>query len=305
MIEATDSAPAGRSGFCAFVGRPNVGKSTLMNAIIGQKVAITSPSPQTTRRAIRGIRTRPAGQLVVVDTPGLHRPRTLLGQRLGELVRDTLAAVDVVALCLPADERVGPGDRYLWSTVARLGVPVLAVVTKVDKVAPPTVAEALLAASKLGDFVDIVPVSAVRGEQVDLLADLLVAQLPIGEWLYPPETVTDDPVEIRIGELVREAALSFAREELPHSIAVTVEEMINATTSAGQPLLRVYATIHLERRSQKPIVLGSKGTRLRDIGSAARPQIEAVVGRRVHLDLHVAVMADWQRDPKKIERLGL
>ncbi|MHA3703956.1 GTPase Era [Jatrophihabitans sp. YIM 134969] len=293
-----------RSGFCAFVGRPNAGKSTLMNALVGEKVAITSPAPQTTRRAIRGIRTTEVGQLVVVDTPGLHRPRTLLGQRLGDVVRDTMAEVDVVGFCLPADEKVGPGDRYIAEAIAALKVPKVAIVTKIDTTAPKKVATQLLAVSELGDFAEIVPVSAVRGEQVDLLRDLLIAQLPEGGLLYPPEDVTDDGVETRIAELVREAALAGAREELPHSIAVTVEEMIDDTRASGEPFTKIYATIHLERSSQKPIVLGAKGSKLKNIGITARRDIEVLLGHRVHLDLHVAVMAGWQRDPKKLDRLG-
>ena len=293
-----------RSGFCAFVGRPNAGKSTLMNALVGEKVAITSPAPQTTRRAIRGIRTTEAGQLVVVDTPGLHRPRTLLGQRLGDVVRDTMAEVDVVGFCLPADEKVGPGDRYIAQAIAGLKVPKVAIVTKIDTTAPKRVATQLLAVSELGDFAEIVPVSAVRGEQVELLRDLLIAQLPEGDLLYPAEDVTDDGVETRIAELVREAALAGARQELPHSIAVTVEEMIEDTRADGEPFTKIYATIHLERSSQKPIVLGAKGAKLKTIGTTARRDVEALLGHRVHLDLHVAIMADWQRDPKKLDRLG-
>ena len=293
-----------RSGFCAFVGRPNAGKSTLMNALVGEKVAITSPAPQTTRRAIRGIRTTEAGQLVVVDTPGLHRPRTLLGQRLGDVVRDTMAEVDVVGFCLPADEKVGPGDRYIAEAIAALDVPKIAIVTKIDTTAPKKVATQLLAVSELGDFAEIVPVSAVRNEQVDLLRDLVIAQLPEGGLLYPAEDVTDDGVETRIAEMVREAALSGAREELPHSIAVTIDEMIESTRGDGAPFTKIYATIHLERKSQKPIVLGAKGDKLKTIGITARHDVEKLLGHRVHLDLHIAVMADWQRDPKKLDRLG-
>lgn len=296
--------PGFRSGFCALVGRPNVGKSTLMNALVGQKVAITSPTPQTTRRAVRGVRTTAAGQLVMVDTPGLHRPRTLLGQRLGDVVRDTLAEVDVVGLCLAADQRVGPGDRRLAAAVAQTGAAVVAVITKTDLVGPARVAEALAGAATLGPFAQYVPVSAERGDQLELLERLLIAELPEGPPLYPADAVTDDTLDTRMAEAVREAALAFAREELPHSIAVTIAETVADQTAAGAPLLRVFATIHLERPSQKPIVLGPQGARLREIGTAARRDIEAMVGGRVHLDLRVSVLPNWQRDPKKLDRLG-
>ena len=291
-----------RSGFCCFVGRPNAGKSTLTNAIVGTKVAITSDKPQTTRRAIRGIVNRPGGQLVLVDTPGLHRPRTLLGQRLNDVVRATLSDVDVIGFCVPADQRIGPGDRFIAAELAALRAPVVAIVTKTDAARRDQIAQQLQAISQLGDFVDIVPVSAVSGDQVMLLADLLLGHLPSGPMLYPADAETDEPEDVRISELIREAALEGVRDELPHSIAVTVEEM---RPREGRPELReIFATIHLERSSQKPIIIGSGGARLKAIGTTARAQIEVLLGQRVHLDLHVAVESDWQRDPKKLDRLG-
>lgn len=291
-----------RSGFACFVGRPNAGKSTLTNALVGTKVVITSAKPQTTRHAVRGIVNRPDAQLVLVDTPGLHRPRTLLGERLNDVVRATLADVDVVGFCVPADEKIGPGDRYIAAELAQLRVPVIAIVTKTDTASRDQVAAQLVAVSELGEFADIVPVSAVDGTQVDLLADLLVARLPEGPRLYPDEVITDAETDTRIAELIREAALEGVRDELPHSIAVTVEEM---RPREGRPdLTEIFATIHLERPSQKGIVIGHKGSRLKQIGTQARRGIEELLGTRVHLDLHVAVEAEWQRDPKKLDRLG-
>lgn len=291
-----------RSGFCCFVGRPNAGKSTLTNALVGTKVAITSDKPQTTRRAIRGILSRPDGQLVIVDTPGLHKPRTILGQRLNDIVQTTLSEVDVIGFCVPADEKIGPGDRFIARALAQLSTPVIAVVTKTDNASKAEVAGQLMAVSQLGEFADIVPVSAVSGQQVELLADLIIARMPEGPMMYPDDARTDEPVETRIAELVREAALDGVHDELPHSIAVTVEEM--RPLESNPEITEIFATLHLERPSQKGIVIGHQGARLRGIGTMARRGIEALLGRRVHLDLHVAVMAEWQRDPKKLDRLG-
>ncbi|MEP6597926.1 MAG: GTPase Era [Actinomycetota bacterium] len=291
-----------RSGFCSLVGRPNAGKSTLTNALVGSKIVITSDKPQTTRRAVRGILNRSDGQLVLVDTPGLHRPRTLLGERLNDVVRATLAAVDVVGFCVPADQKVGPGDRYIAAELATLRAPVVAIVTKTDAAHRAQLAEQLIAVSALGDFTEVVPVSAVTGDQVELLADLLMAQLPEGPQLYPLGVATDEAIDSRIAELIREAALDGVRDELPHSIAVTVEEMRPRDGRAD--LTEIFATLHLERSSQKGIVIGAQGARLKRIGSTARAQIEQLIGARVHLDLHVAVESEWQRDPKKLDRLG-
>ncbi len=288
-----------RSGFCCFVGRPNAGKSTLTNALVGSKIVITSAKPQTTRRAVRGIVNRPDAQLIIVDTPGLHRPRTLLGERLNDVVRAALADVEVIGFCVPADEKVGPGDRFIAAELAALKAPVVAIITKTDGAGRDRIAAQLVAVSQLGDFADIVPVSAVAGDQVELLAGLLAAHLPEGPQLYPADVTTDEDVEARIAELIREAALDGVRDELPHSIAVTVEEM-----NPRDALTVIYATVHLERPSQKGIVIGAKGAQLKQIGTTARAGIEELLGGRVHLDLHVAVEADWQRDPKKLDRLG-
>lgn len=291
-----------RSGFGCLVGRPNVGKSTLTNALVGTKIAITSDRPQTTRHAVRGIVHRPDAQLVVVDTPGMHRPRTVLGERLDDVVRAAWAEVDAVAFCLPANEKLGPGDRFIAAELTRLRrTPLIAVVTKTDLVSRDAVASKLLEVSRLADFAEIVPVSARTGEQVEILTDLLVAQLPEGPPLYPEGELTDEPEQVMVAELIREALLADVRDELPHSIAVTVEEM---NPREGSDLLDVYATVHIERPSQKAIVLGRGGARLRDAGAKARRHIEALLGNRVYLDLHVSVLRDWQRNPKHLRRLG-
>ncbi len=291
-----------RSGFVCFVGRPNAGKTTLTNSLVGRKIGITSTKPQTTRHAIRGIVHRPDAQLVLVDTPGLHKPKSLLGRRLNDIVRATWAQVDVVGLCVPADQPVGPGDRYIAAELARLRTPLVAVVTKSDLAQRDTLAEQLLAVSRLTDFAEIIPVSAVSGEQVDVLTDLLMQRLPPGPPLYPDGELTDEPEQVLVAELIREAALEGVRDELPHSLAVTVEEM--AAREGRDDLVDVYALVFVERPSQKGIVLGKNGARIKAVGTTARQQIEALLGTRVYLDLHVKVLPGWQNDPKKLGRLG-
>ncbi len=301
-----------RSGFVAVVGRPNAGKSTLVNALVGTKVAITSSKPQTTRHVIRGIVHRPDGQIVLVDTPGVHRPRTLLGERLNALVEEAWTQVDVVMLCLPADEAIGPGDRRIAALIASLParIPLIAAITKVDKVSRERLAHALLAASALGEELsrswdEIVPISAVKDDQVDLLADLLLARLPEGPQLYPAEDVSDEPELIMIAELVREAALEGVRDELPHSLAVVVEELIpRPDRPEGRPLLDVLVNVYVERDSQKSIIIGKGGSRLKDVGSRARVAIAEYLGTPVHLDLHVKVAKDWQTNPAQLRKLG-
>jgi GTP-binding protein Era len=295
------TAPAGvfRAGFACFVGRPNAGKSTLTNAIIGQKIAITSSKPQTTRHIIRGVVHRPDAQLVLVDTPGLHRPRTLLGQRLNDLVKEAWSEVDVIGICFPANERIGPGDRFIAAEMARLKATVMAVVTKVDLVDPPVLVQHLTEVAALYNFAEIVPVSAVSGYQVDKLVDVMVTYLPESPRLYPDDVLTEEPEQVLIGELIREAALEGVRDELPHSIAVLVEEMIDEGN-----LVRIFADLYVERDSQKSIVIGARGARLKDVGTRARAEIERLLGRRVYLDLHVRVAKEWQRDPRQLRRLG-
>ncbi|GII24585.1 GTPase Era [Planosporangium mesophilum] len=288
-----------RAGFACFVGRPNAGKSTLTNALVGQKIAITSNRPQTTRHIIRGVVHRTDSQLVLVDTPGLHRPRTLLGERLNDLVRETWSEVDVIGLCLPANEEIGRGDRFITGELASLKATVIAVVTKTDLVDRATLAKRLVEVSELGEFAEIVPVSAVSGDQVDTLTEVMTRYLPESPQLYPDHMITDEPEHVLMAEMIREAALEGVREELPHSIAVLVEEVI----PEGR-VTKVYADIYVERPSQKAIVIGQGGGRLKEVGSRARREIEELLGTRVYLDLHVRVAKDWQRDPKQLRKLG-
>ncbi|WP_413809542.1 GTPase Era [Streptomyces sp. OE57] len=300
-----------RSGFACFVGRPNAGKSTLTNALVGTKVAITSNRPQTTRHTVRGIVHRPDAQLVLVDTPGLHKPRTLLGERLNDVVRTTWAEVDVIGFCLPADQKLGPGDRYIATELAGVKkTPKVAIVTKTDLVEPEQLAQQLIAVDRLGkelgiEWAEIVPVSAVGDRQVNLLADLLVPLLPEGPTLYAEGDLTDEPEQVMVAELIREAALEGVRDELPHSIAVVVEEMLpREGRPADRPLLDIHANLYIERPSQKGIIIGPKGRRLKDVGTKSRKHIEALLGTPVFLDLHVKVAKDWQRDPKQLRKLG-
>lgn len=354
-----------RSGFASLVGRPNAGKSTLTNAMVGQKVAITSNRPQTTRHTIRGIVHKDEYQLILVDTPGIHRPRTLLGERLNDLVAGTLSQVDVLGFCIPANEKIGPGDRYIASQlVASSNKPVVAIVTKADTVNSDELREQLLAVEALGEeimsaeraqrekraahraqkkggkggknastpfakgsgpaaqrrageisepmpvdgkggWAAIIPVSAIQHFQVDAVADLLSQYVPLSPPLYPEGELTDEPEVTLIAELVREAALEGAREELPHSIAVTVEEMeFREGRPADNPLLDVHVNLYVERESQKYIIIGKGGSNLRKIGTKAREQIEAMLGTRVYLNIHVKVAKEWQSDPRALNRLG-
>ncbi|HJC30270.1 MAG TPA: GTPase Era [Candidatus Dietzia intestinipullorum] len=294
-----------RSGFVSFVGRPNTGKSTLTNALVGEKIAITSSRPQTTRHAIRGLVHRPDSQIILVDTPGLHRPRTLLGERLNALVEDTYTEVDLIGMCFPAGERIGPGDRWILDQVRSLcpTTPLVGIVTKIDAVSKQKVVEQLVAVSEfLGTDCEVVPVSATAGEQVDVVADVIASLLPEGPRFYPEDMVTEESDESRMSELIREAALEGVRDELPHSIAVTIEEVL--PHEGRQDMVDVHATVYVERQSQKAIVLGTGGSRMREVGTRARAGIEELLGTRVYLDLHVKVLKEWQRDPKSLGRLG-
>lgn len=301
-----------RSGFACFVGRPNAGKSTLTNALVGQKIAIASSKPQTTRHVVRGIVTRPDGQLILIDTPGLHKPRTLLGERLNTLVYDTWAEVDVIGVCLPANEKIGPGDKHILGEIAALSnrPTLIALATKIDLVKPDRLLTHLADIDALGreldvEWAEIVPVSAESGEQVDVVADVLLRLLPEGPVYYPDGEITDEPEETLIGELIREAALEGVRDELPHSIAVMVDEVIpREDRPEDKPLLDVYASVIVERESQKGIVIGHRGEKLKEIGTAARQQINKLLGTPVHLHLHVKVLKEWQRDAKQLGKLG-
>ncbi|MET7856609.1 GTPase Era [Streptomyces sp. NPDC005318] len=308
--QAENNAPH-RAGFACFVGRPNAGKSTLTNALVGQKVAITSNRPQTTRHTVRGIVHREDAQLILVDTPGLHKPRTLLGERLNDIVRTTWAEVDVIGFCLPADQKLGPGDKFIVKELAGIKkTPKIAIITKTDLVDSKQLAEQLLAVSRLGEelgfeWAEIIPVSAVEDKQVDLLADLIAPLLPESPPLYPEGDLTDEPEMVMVAELIREAALEGVRDELPHSIAVVVEEMLpREDRPADKPLLDIHANVYIERPSQKGIIIGPKGKRLKEVGTKSRKHIEALLGTPVFLDLHVKVAKDWQRDPKQLRKLG-
>ena len=300
-----------RAGFACIVGRPNAGKSTLTNAMVGAKIAITSGRPQTTRHNVRGVIHKDNAQIVLVDTPGLHRPRTLLGKRLNDLVRETLADVDVVVFCIPANEKIGPGDRFITRDLAELRTPVVAVVTKADTVTREALAAQLLAVSELGEWADIVPVSAQRNEQIDVLEEVLLKYMPLSPPLYPTGEITDEPQQVMIAELVREAALEGVRDELPHSLAVVVDEIadpddereVGRIKGAGGRL-QVRVSLVVERDSQKAIIIGKGGRRLKEVGVTARKGIEQLLGRKVYLDLHVRTAKDWQSDPKALARLG-
>ena len=293
------------SGFVCLVGRPNTGKSTLTNALVGSKVAITSSRPQTTRHTIRGIVHRNDCQIILVDTPGLHRPRTLLGKRLNDLVRDTYSEVDAIALCIPADEAIGPGDRWIVEQIRSTAptATLIAVVTKIDKAPKEKLAAQLVAASQLvGESAEVVPVSAVTGEHIDVLIEVLAAALPPGPAYYPDGELTDEPEEVLMAEFIREAALEGVRDELPHSLAVVIEDV--NPHEGRDDLIDVHAVLYVERDSQKGIVIGKGGARLREVGSAARSQMEKLLGTKVYLDLRVKVAKNWQRDPKQLGRLG-
>lgn len=296
-----------RAGFVSIVGRPNVGKSTLTNALVGRKVAITSLRPETTRHNIRGIVNAPGGQLVLVDTPGYHRPRTLLGKRLNDMVREALTEVDAIAFCMPADQKVGPGDQFIARELKHAKAPVVAVATKIDKVDQGRLAEHLLDIDALGEWAAIVPVSAQDADNLETLTQVLLDLLPPSPQLYPDGEVTEETDEVLIAEFVREAALEGVREELPHSIAVQVNELIEREAKPGEkgpPLLDVHVDIYVERESQKGIIIGHGGKRLKQVGTDARVHIEELLGRRVYLHLHVKVAKEWQSDPKMLRRLG-
>ena len=296
-----------RAGFISIVGRPNVGKSTLTNALVGHKVAITSGRPETTRHNIRGIVHGDNYQLVLVDTPGYHRPRTLLGKRLNDMVREALAEVDCVIFCLPANQRVGPGDQFIARELRSVHRPIIAVATKCDSVPRERVLEHLMAIEKLGEWSAIVPVSSFENKGIDRLREVLAQTVPLSPPLYPQDDISDESRETMIAEFIREAALEGVRDELPHSLAVQVEEIIERPKREGDdrpPLLDIHVNVYVERDSQKAIIIGKKGARLKEIGTRARAHIEEYLGRRVYLDLHVRTAKDWQSDPKMLQRLG-
>ena len=291
-----------RAGFVSFVGRPNVGKSTLTNALVGEKVAITSSKPQTTRHAIRGIVHTRDGQVIIVDTPGIHRPRTLLGERLNSVVTATLGDVDVIGFCIPAGDRIGPGDRFINEQLdAFPRAKKVAIVTKTDSASKSQVAEQLVAVSELREWEAIVPVSAHSRVQLDILHSQLLGLLPTSPPLYDADTTTDETLEKRIAELIREAALEGVSDELPHSLAVTIDDIVDRD---DKDLVEIYANVWVERDSQKGIIIGKGGARLQEVGARARAAIEPLIGSQVFLSLRVKVAKEWRRDPKQLGRLG-
>lgn len=301
----TDTPDGFRSGFISFVGRPNTGKSTLTNVLVGEKIAITADQPETTRHPIRGIVHRDDAQIIVVDTPGLHRPRTLLGERLNEVVKDTYADMDLIGITIPADEKIGPGDRWILDAVKKVApkTPVLGIVTKVDKVSRDRVAEQLVALHELlGGKSEVVPVSAVTGEQREVLLDVITSLLPEGPKFYPDDHITDDDTNKRISELIREAALKGLKDELPHSVAVEVDEIL--PNQERDNVLDVHAVLYVERPGQKDIIIGKDGRRLGRIIHNSRPGIIELLGKNVYLDLRIKVLKNWQSDPKSLGRLG-
>ena len=300
-----------RSGFACIVGRPNVGKSTLINLMVGEKISIISKQPQTTRHTIRGIVHKNDGQIVLVDTPGIHKPKTLLGSRLNELVKQTWSEVDVVVFCVPADQKIGPGDRFIVQEInEQIRKPKIGVLTKIDLVNPNLIVERLIELEKVSkdfgfDWDEIIPISSESEENVDKLSNLIIKYLPEGPELYPSEIFTEEPIGTLVAEFIREAALEDLREELPHSLAVTVEKIENAEDRPiDKPLMKIFANIYVERESQKGIIIGQKGSKLKEIGSLARKQIETLVGTKVYLDLQVKVAPDWQTDLKELTKLG-
>jgi GTP-binding protein Era len=290
-----------RAGFASIVGRPNVGKSTLLNALVGSKVAITTPVPQTTRHALRGVLHRDDAQVVFVDTPGMHKPKTLLGSRLNEVARSTLSGVDTIVFVVDGEAGVGRGDEFIAGLLADVSTPVIAVLNKVDKIARNAQLPQLERLAALGEWDDVVPLSAASGEQVGVLTDLIVARIPEGPPYFEPGQITDQTPSQLAAEIIREKAITLMREEVPHSIAVVVDEIV---PGESEGVLAVHATLYVERDSQKGIVIGKGGTVLRDIGARARPELELLLGSRVYLDLRVKLSKEWQRDPRKLERLG-
>ncbi|MFZ9283389.1 MAG: GTPase Era [Candidatus Nanopelagicales bacterium] len=299
-----------RSGFVSFVGRPNVGKSTLTNALVGEKIAIVSDRPQTTRRLIRGVVHRDQGQIVILDTPGMHKPKTLLGERLNDLVVGSLSEVDLVGICFPANEEIGTGDKFILQQVLQVNKNVFLVITKTDAAKPAQIAERITQAMELEkeygfSWKFVVPVSPVDETNLPQLVAEILQALPEGPPLYPDGQLTDQPERELVAEFIREAALQDLREELPHSVTVIVEEMnLREGRDELKPLMDIFADIHVERDSQKAIVIGKQGAQLRAIGTQARIRIEKLLGMRVHLNLHVRVSPNWQSDPKYLGKLG-
>lgn len=313
-----------KSGFIAVVGRPNVGKSTLINALIGAHVAITSSRPETTRKAIRGVLTTDNAQMVLVDTPGIHRPRTLLGQRLNDVVDESLSEVDAVAFLLPADQQIGPGDKRILSRLrAQFAVkrddgtfewriPLIAIVTKIDELSRPQLVDKLIEINEFADFSQIVPVSALKHDNLDEVRQVLIDAMPEGPQMYPDDQISEESPKESIAELVRGAFLEELEDELPHSLAVVVDDIVypdedgddGRDSSQPAPKAQVLVSVYVERDSQKPIIIGHKAEHLVKVRKKLRTPVNRIVGMKARLDLHVKVAKDWQSDPKKLQRLG-
>jgi GTP-binding protein Era len=294
-----------KAGFVAIVGRPNTGKSTLVNALVGTKIVITSHHPNTTRNPIRGIINKENFQMIVVDTPGMHKPKNALGNRLNTMVNENIASTDAVVICMPANEDIGAGDEYIAKQI-KSHMPVFLVVTKVDTVSKSDLAAKLVQVTEFTDRLklsraEIVPISAKNLEQTDLLLDLLSKKLPGSPALYPTDITTDQAEELMFADLIREAAIEELYEELPHSVMVTIDEMAERD---GGKIFDINATLHVERDSQKGIIIGPQGSKLKAIGTLARKSIENLVGMQVFLQIHVKVSKEWQKDPKLLARLG-
>lgn len=294
-----------KAGFVAVIGRPNTGKSTLVNALVGTKIVITSHHPNTTRNPIRGIVNRDDFQMILVDTPGMHKPKTALGTRLNSMVTENISSTDSVLLCLPANEEIGAGDEYIAKQIKN-GQPLFLVVTKVDAVSKSDLAVKLTQVSDFANRLnlnraEIVPVSAKNLEQTQLLLELLARNLPLSPALYPKDINTDQAEELIYADLIREAAIEELYEELPHSVMVTIEEM---GEREGGKIFDISATLHVERDSQKGIIIGPQGSKLKSIGTIARKSIENLVDMQVFLQIHVKVSKEWQKDPKLLAKLG-
>ncbi len=294
-----------KAGFVAIVGRPNTGKSTLVNALVGTKIVITSHHPNTTRNPIRGIINKENFQMIVVDTPGMHKPKNALGNRLNSMVSENIDSTDAVVICMPANEEIGAGDEYIAKQI-KGRVPIFLVVTKVDTVSKSELAAKLVKVSEFTERInlsraEIVPISAKNLDQTDLLLDLLSKKLPDSPALYPTDITTDQAEELMFADLIREAAIEELYEELPHSVMVTIDEM---SERDGGKIFDINATLHVERDSQKGIIIGPQGSKLKAIGTLARKSIENLVGMQVFLQIHVKVSKEWQKDPKLLARLG-
>ena len=301
-----------KSGFVSFIGRPNAGKSTLLNRIVGQKLAIVSDKPQTTRTRVVGVKNYPDGQVVFVDTPGVHKPKHRMNVRMVDVALEAMRDVDLLTLLVDASVKPGPGDRYMLQLLKDVSTPVVLAFNKVDLVAKPRLLPMIDEYRQAHEFTEIVPISAVDGTNVDVLERLFLQHLPEGEPLYPPEYLTDQPERFFAAEIVREQVLRLTHDELPHSTAVVIDRFEDSSDSTdetgaerGRDLVEIYATILVERESQKPIVVGKGGTMIKEIGTAARQELMHYFERKVYLDLHVKVKSQWRDDERLLDELGL